>query len=390
VGLLAVALGVVNLLAALYSLASTRRYLRYAKRASEREPAGKSGPEPPVTLIVPCCGDEPGLERNLDALLSQRYPRYEARCVVESEGDGAVPAIERALARSSVPAERIVAGTARRQGQKVHNLLAAIDARAAAEVLVFADSDGRPEPDWLAHLVLGLEDPRAGASSSYRFYVPEPAGPATLLRSAWNLSVLALLGEHERNFAWGGAMALRREDFERLGVREAFRGALSDDYALTRAVRRAGRSIAFVPEALVASAGPVGLRELVHWTARQIQITRVYHPALFRLAAASHLLYTGFLVLAPLEGGPLSLGLLAAVVGLSCASGGLRAAALCRLAPRWEAPVRRYLWAYALLVPAVSALTVSGVLTALVSRRVAWRGKTYEMRSPTETIIVEG
>jgi cellulose synthase/poly-beta-1,6-N-acetylglucosamine synthase-like glycosyltransferase len=337
---------------------------------------------------VPCCGHEDGLPSNLAALAGQEYPRFRVRFVVEGTGDGAIPAIENAGARYPGRAELILAGTGRGHGQKVHNLLAALDAGPLAEVLVFADSDGRPEPGWLRRLVDELDKPGVGVASSYRFYRPVPPGFATLLRSVWNLSVLALLGDHDRNFAWGGSMAMRREVFARARVREAWRGALSDDYALTHAVRRAGLRVAFVPEGLVGSEGASGLGPVLSWAARQISITRVYWPALFWLAAVSSLSSAAFLVLAPVVGGTLPMALLITILALGGAAGGLRAVAVGRLAPRWRPEVRRLLWAYVLMAPLSGLVTAFGVLRALASRRIEWRGTRYEMRSPNETVVL--
>ena len=225
-----------------------------------------------------------------------------------------------------------------------------------------------------------------GVASSYRFYLPEPASFATLLRSAWNASVLTVLGDHNRNFAWGGAMAIRREVFQRIGVAEAWKGALSDDYAMTHAVRRAGLRVEFVPSCLVGSRGEVGLRELLSWCARQITITRVYWPALFAVAAATHIIYGAFLALALSEGAFVLTGivLLPGLIG-----GGLRAMAIAELAPQWRETISRHLWAYSLLVPFAGVVTLLGVLRALWSRRIEWRGKSYEMRSPTETRVLD-
>jgi cellulose synthase/poly-beta-1,6-N-acetylglucosamine synthase-like glycosyltransferase len=235
--------------------------------------------------------------------------------------------------------------------------------------------------------VAELGEPGVGVASAYRFYRPVPAGPGTVLRSVWNLSVLALLGEHDRNFAWGGSMALRREVFDRARITEAWRGALSDDYAVTHAVRRAGLRVAFVPECLVGSEGSIGIASAVTWAARQISITRVYWSRLFWMAVASSGSATAFLLLAPVVGGALPLGLLAAVLALGCASGGVRAVALARLAPRWREDVRRFLWAYILMAPLAGLVTFYGVVRALGSRRIEWRGTRYEMRSPNETLV---
>jgi len=380
------ALAAWNFAVGLFSIRSALGYREYARRAARARFAKASSQTPTVTLIVPCCGGEAGLEGNLEALLAQDYPSYSVRFVVETAADEAVPLIERSLARHPEKGDLVLAGAARGRSQKVHNLLAALESPPPTEVLVFADSDGRPERDWLKLLVTPLERAEVGVASSYRFYLPEPASFATILRSAWNATVLTVLGDHDHNFAWGGAMAIRQEVFRRIGVSESWKGALSDDYAMTHAVRRAGLRVEFVPSCLVGSRGEVGLMELVSWSARQITITRVYWPALFAVAAATHLIYGAFLALALVQGAFVLMGivLLPGLVG-----GGLRATAIAELAPQWRGTISRHLWAYFLLVPFTGVLTLLGVLRALWSRRIEWRGKLYEMRSPTETIILQ-
>jgi cellulose synthase/poly-beta-1,6-N-acetylglucosamine synthase-like glycosyltransferase len=386
------AVGAFNAAAGLYSIRASLRYRGYVRKvaaAAGRERGGDGAEPPEVLLIVPCCGAEEDLERNLESLLTQSYPRYRVRFSVESRSDEAVPKIERLIERHPGMADLVIAGPASRRSQKVQNLLAALEDRGAVDVLAFADSDGRPQPDWLSKLVSPLQSTGVGVASSYRFYLPEPRTFSTLLRSVWNASVLTLLGDHDRNFAWGGAMAIRAEVFERIGVAEAWKGTLSDDYALTHAVRSAGLEVVFVPGALVESRGNVGFLELCSWCARQIQITRVYWPSLFRVAAATNVLYCAFLVLAPLEGSAAATILFGLVLLGSFWSGWIRAGAISDLVPRWRSDIRRNLWAYALLVPVGSLLTVQGALRAIASRRVAWRGKVYEMISPRETSILE-
>ncbi len=379
------ALAAWNFLVGLFSIRAALSYRRYARRAAGARVESAGTRAPAVTLIVPCCGAEAGLEENLEALLAQDYPRFSVRFVVESAGDEAVPVIERSLARHPERGDTVLAGPAQGRSQKVQNLLAALQNSPSAEVLVFADSDGRPRRDWLKLLVAPLERAEVGVASSYRFYLPEPASFATLLRSAWNAAVLTVLGDHDHNFAWGGAMAIRRDVFQRIGVAEAWEGALSDDLAMTHAVRRAGLRVEFVPGCIVGSRGDVGVVELLSWCARQLTITRVYWPALFSIAAATHLIYGAFLALAILQG---AFALLAIVLLPGLIGGGLRAKAIGELAPQWRETISRHIWAYFLLVPIAGVVTLLGVLRALWSRRIEWRGRVYEMRSPTETVIL--
>lgn len=380
-------LAAVNVFVGLYALASAVRYFEYARRAS-LPVTGPTGYRPPVTLIVPCCGVESGLAENLEALASQRYPDLHVIFVLEDESDSAFPVVQTVVSGTRSAAQLLVAGPARGVGQKVHNLRMAVNEAGGGEVLAFADSDIRPDETWLARLVAPLEKPAVGVTTGYRFYLPERGSFGSLLRSAWNAGVLTLLGDHDHNFAWGGSMAIRRDTFDRAQVLEAWRGALSDDYALTHAVRRAGFFVEFVPSCLVASGGPAGLGEVLRWCARQMAITRVYWPNLWRIAGASQVVFVAFLLLALVPafvGHAPAAVLLAAVLSLSGLSTEFRRRAIIHLAPRWKEPLHRYRAAYVLLVPVASLLTVYGFLRSMLSRRIEWRGKTYHMISPHET-----
>ena len=287
------ALGGVNLLVSLYSLISSFRYLGYLHVHGDRAP--ERSYLPPVTLLVPCCGLDAGLADNLRAIVLQDYPDLRVVFIVENEADRAVPVIQSVMAGEKRVTRLVVAGPARGRGQKVHNLLTAVATIEDDCVLAFADSDIRPAPDWLVHLVEPLDRVEVGVATGYRFYVPERGNFASFLRSAWNAGVLTLLGDHDHNFAWGGSMAIKRSTFREAGVADAWKGVLSDDYALTHAVRRAGLRIEFVPRCVVASVGPVGLTEVLSWCTRQMAITRVYWPNLWRIAGGSQILYSIFL-----------------------------------------------------------------------------------------------
>jgi cellulose synthase/poly-beta-1,6-N-acetylglucosamine synthase-like glycosyltransferase len=425
-------LGAINLGVGIYSLRSTLAYRRYARGALGTPPPSER--QPSVVLFVPCCGAEAGLEENLRSLVGQDYAPLQVVFIVEDESDPAVPVIRRVMEgvlnppagakspqgelepsalgssrarsegalRSEVawgpaalikarPTSLVTAGPADHCGQKVHNLLAGLAGHHEAEVFAFADSDGMVDRHWLANLVATLQNPGVGVASSYRFYLPEPGNFASVLRSAWNAGVLTLLGEHDRNFAWGGAMAIRKEIFREARVAEAWQGALSDDYALTHAVRRAGYRVAFVPQSIVLSRGRVGFREVLQWCDRQMAITRVYWPNLWRLGGGSQVVFVLFLIAGGRAAALGNIGvacLLSAVLLLSWASGAIRSEAVRLLLPRWSESLRRYHWSYVLLAPVTSFLTVYAFVTSLLSRRIHWRGRVYEMRSSTETVII--
>src|SRR5207245_11209480 len=79
---------------------------------------------------------------------------------------------------------------------------------------------------------------------------------------------------------------------KRLRVTEGYwASTVSDDYALTRAVREAGGRIRFEPRCLVKSREDSSLGEFLRWANRQIIITRVYSSRLWWKALGFYLFY---------------------------------------------------------------------------------------------------
>jgi ceramide glucosyltransferase len=292
--------GFLLLIQSLLALIAAVRFTRYALH---QRAARQTRYQPKAVVIVPCRGLEHGFEENVQAILAQDYRDYEVIFVTESESDPAHGVLGRVLKqrrRLSPSTWMVVAGEAKNRGQKVHNLLAALDTLNSidrrVEALVFADSDMRPARNWLAELVAPLGDRRVGATTGYRWYLPsdESGDPArsfaSIMLSVWNSSALALLGERS-GFAWGGSTAILRENFDEIGGKERWQGALSDDYVLTSAVHEHGQRIKFVPECLVTSRSEVAIKDLLEFTTRQMRITRVYSPRVWRLACVSHGLF---------------------------------------------------------------------------------------------------
>ncbi|HZF39627.1 MAG TPA: glycosyltransferase [Blastocatellia bacterium] len=387
------------------ALFATMRFTRYALR---QRPTRQTRYQPKAVVIVPCRGLEHGFEENIHAILTQDYRDYEVVFVTESENDPAHGVLARLLKqrrRLSPPTWMVVAGEARNQGQKVHNLLSALDTLNSigrVEALVFADSDMRPARNWLTELVAPLGDHRVGATTGYRWYLPSnervegrnlAQSFASTLLSVWNASALALLGERS-GFAWGGSMAIRRENFDEIGVKERWQGALSDDYVLTSAVQEQGQRIKFAPQCLVASRSEATVKDLFEFTTRQMRITRVYSPRVWRLACVSHglfnLTFWGgllWLVISSLTrtpSRPLAI-LLAGVFLLGAVTGAMRAVVAARLLGAGH--VRKW-WAYLSLGPVVSLVYLYNVIASAKTTRIVWRDIAYDLISPSETVIL--
>src|SRR5262249_57922230 len=146
--------------------------IRFTRSAFRPLPPRQTRYQPKAVVIVPCRGTEDGFEENIRAILAQDYRDYEVVFVTESENDPAHDALSRLLKqsrRSAPPTWLVVAGEAKNQGQKVHNLCAALDTLNSidrrVETLVFADSDARPTRHWLPALVAPLGDKRVRATA---------------------------------------------------------------------------------------------------------------------------------------------------------------------------------------------------------------------------------
>lgn len=388
------------ILQALISLRGGARYLSYIRREMLTEPPRFT---PYASVIAPCRGLDQNLEENLRALFHQDYPAYEIIFVTGEGSDPALAVVEKVRREMREAGNKesrvIIAGRASACGQKVHNLRAAIrEADSESEVFVFVDSDARASADWLRSLVAPLRDERLGAVTGYRWFIPERGGLASRLRAVWNASIASALGENRsRNFCWGGSTAIRRENFERARVMEEWSGAASDDFALMRALRRAHLPIHFNPNCLTVSHEDCGWRELLEFTTRQLKITRIYAPHLWRIVLISNLLFVIIFF------GGVGLTVTRAALGLSFiiplislltiyALGSLKAYLRWRAVKlplaSYLAQLRRDAFAHLFLWPFASIIYLYNALAALVSRRITWRGITYELKSPKETVII--
>jgi cellulose synthase/poly-beta-1,6-N-acetylglucosamine synthase-like glycosyltransferase len=328
-----------------------------------------------VIVFCPCKGTDAEFEGNVRSILDQDYLNYEVRFIVESNDD---PACE-VLRRFGV--KILVAGHATSRGQKVHNLAYAVQSCGDADVYVFCDSDARFPPNWLSLLLAPLDE--RNVTTGYRWYVAERFNIATLLRSAWNASSLGILGDHNRNFAWGGSTAMRRSTFDRLGILNAWQGSVSDDYAITRAAQHSGTKINFVPECLVPSYGECSFQELLEFTTRQIIITRVYHPSLWRIGFIGHVIFNAAFWILPLTHPVLWL----VIFALSGMKSWIRLRAVETVLP---ARLFRHRWFYILASPLVALLYLYNMIASMLSTDIVWRQIHYKLVSPNETRVFGG
>jgi ceramide glucosyltransferase len=372
----------------LQSLLSGIRYAAYVRRETSRPlPDYK----PFVSVIAPGRGLEPGLIDNLRPLVAQDYPRYEVLFVFDALDDPAIKIVDELKSPAIVATRTIIAGPATDSGQKVHNLRVAVnEVDPQSEVLVFVDTDARPAKDWLRKLVAPLADEALGASTGYRWFIPDRGGIASHLRSVWNASVASALGsDTAKNFCWGGSTAIRRTTFTKLDVSSRWRGTVSDDFTITHVLKEAKLPIHFTPNCLVASVGDCDFRELLEFTTRQIKITRVYAshlwlPLLLGSALFAIAFFGGLILIGvhPRSSAAYIFPLIIFTLGAAKSFIRFRAVSTVLKTSHLDLVAHTILWPFA------SLLYLYNAIVAGFSRRIKWRGITYELKSPTEAVII--
>lgn len=355
------------------------RFRKFFLREASGTP--ESARFPKAAVLAPIKGIDQDLEAHIQCWLSQDYPDFTVFCIVESEEDPAASVLK------SVPGLKVlVAGQSIDCGQKIHNLHFAISQLSAEyEILAFVDSDGRVGPDWLKALAAKVMEHPEDAATGYRWFDPKTSF-ACRLRSAWNASVLTLYEESgKRNFAWGGSMAILRRSFEDVNVPAFWQGSLSDDYALTNAVRKAGRRVHFVPRAMAISTDDITLEGFLSWATRQLLITKLYFPHIWRMALGFHVVWM-FWLIAGLAIHPF--WFVASFLFVQTLQG-IKANARRQCAQAVVQGNAGNRWIFWVMSPLVGISNLLMLAATLFSRTVRWRGVKYIVFGPNRLRRIE-
>jgi Glycosyl transferase family 21 len=351
------------------------------------------GSMPPVVVIVAVKNASDASRAFFCRLRQQAYPDYRIIAAVESEEDPAFAMVMEELKRPGAPLRTVVAGQSRRSGQKVWNLLAALDAiEDRDEIVAFVDADTLPAPEWLSRLVAALVNTGRDAVTGYRWIVPADNKVSSAVVAAANASVVTVPRLPSIiNHCWGGTMAMRRKTLERIDIRRYWAGAISDDAQMTRAFKEAGYEVFSPRQSLLLS--PVGMswREALSFGRRQYRIVLLHDPGIWALAALGTLFPVAAAIAAmsmALQGSVLAV----VVIGVSLALGELR----CRCRRRivvalWGEATAAGLPIYWLverwLRPIWWSFHALCVFSALGSRHIRWAGIDYQVRGPQDVEV---
>jgi cellulose synthase/poly-beta-1,6-N-acetylglucosamine synthase-like glycosyltransferase len=332
---------------------------------------------PVVSIIVPCKGTDYGFQENTSAYLTQEYPRYQTTFVVASKDDPAYSALDQ-LTKNKPNAHLTLTNPCSGCSAKVASLLTGLASTAEAEVLVFGDSDMRPDTRWLQNLVAPLQDETVGATTGYWWYFP--TNWKTLLFSVWNM--ISIVGNFYPTPAWasGGSTAIQKNVFEKLHIKDKWKTAISDDNVLSAAVKKAGYTIYFQPKCIVESPPETSIRRFMRWGTKEFTLLRWYHPVLWLGAffgfVGAPIIALGLLVVFLFFGYYIPGILLSSFILFEILFGWL---GIHILPKRMAHPKERYSSkiGYALMTPVAFLLIAQNVIASAITKEIQWAGRSY-------------
>ena len=248
---------------------------------------------PPLSVLKPLHGMEPGLEQNIESFFEQDYPEYELLFCARQESDEGLQLARRVGARyPEVEARYVTCGepTPKFHNAKVYSL-AKLDSVAKHSLFITSDADVRVTRDYLRRMVQNLKDPAVGLASCVYLGTTE-GGTAKRGAKAGFSSRLDAVGKSVEmtsgvlvadmlegtKFALGASMAVRKESFQRAGGFEELGQFYADDFVLGNRLAAQGTGVRMATHVirLMVQDTPFGLsfRNQLRW----MQSTRRSRP----------------------------------------------------------------------------------------------------------------
>jgi ceramide glucosyltransferase len=370
---LAAVIGFISLsVAASYSLLTLVAVLAWAWR----RPPRTSAQRPPVTLLKPLCGAEPGLYEHLRGFCQQDYPEYQIIFGVRDPADPARAVVERLIAEfPSLPIDVVVNPQQHGSNYKISNLINMLKV-ARYEMLVMADSDAFVGSDYLATVAAPLLNPKVGlVTCAYRgvptqsvwsrlgaMYINEWYVPSILL--AW------LFGYE--GYVSGQTMCVRQDTLRAIGGLRAIADHLADDHRLGELVRGLGLRIVLSPYVVEGEHHEQDLKSLTRHELRWMRTIHILRPRSFRMIFLTFTFPLAvFGMLLGFAAGSLSIAAWA-LFGIT---------AIVRLALHFVPRLRsdRRLFADIWLLPVRDLLLCCVWFRSFFTSRVTWRGNEFDV-----------
>ena len=354
---------------------------------------------PKASVIIPCRGIDPHFSASIQSVLNQNYPDYEVVFAVAGKDDPAYERLNELIQKNPrARAQVVIAGHPTTSTGKLHNLVGGTArVRPESEVMVFMDSDTCPQKNWLKNLIAPLQYAHVGITTGIPVYVPPERTFWPLVKSMWMAGLGAFVTVKSFRGCYGGAMAVRKAHFDRFGVREIWKTALTDDLTLSMALKPTGLINYFVPQCMVPVFEGTTFIDFIKWANRQSLLSRVYFRKAWALIAATYTARMILMITSPIVfitaalAGRLSLihWIFLCPVYMAVLNGFLLKRATDD-AMKLEVPkIKKITRWYPLLAPSTQVLAVLNFAIPLFARRMTWRGITYRFTSRAGVEVVK-
>lgn len=197
-----------------------------------------------VTVLKPLKGADPELERNLQSIFEQDWPRLELVFGSADPGDPALEVVRRVAARyPQVPTRIVTSALSLGLNPKV-NLCAQLARHASHDLVIISDASVVAPNDYVRSMVQCFSRPNTGLVSSPLVGFGETNAGSAVDNLILNLFILRaicftkLFARH--SCVIGKSMMFRLSDLKRLGGWREVADVLAEDYVLGRLFRRAG------------------------------------------------------------------------------------------------------------------------------------------------------
>lgn len=393
---------VVVLLGVLPQRAAVIGFVRFLRRTPVR--SLQTPHLPKAAILFPIRGADPQLKECLQALSAQDYADYRIVIVADDRHDPGIQLVEEL--RREAGADRFQIRVLS-QPLKTCSLKNSCLVEAVASlddsfgIVAFIDGDIVPHSRWLSDLCAPLGDPTVGATTGNRWYLPPaPASYGSLVRRVWNVG--AVVQMWLTGIVWGGSMAMRIDVLRGTGLCDVWRRSMSTDSVVTKAIRKHGYRVAFVPDAVMPVREEVSLDSFRVWMVRQLMMVLLYHSGwklMFLQALSIISIYFGSAVLmayAATMGAWTHFAVVLSTLLLYCGAGvfdvrqieGAMNERRFRAGdePFAQRPLTERMRTPAAVVTAMFVFVVS-LTEACFRRQIRWRGITYEIRGARNIVM---
>src|SRR6266567_3445347 len=221
------------------------RERREAYAAMDHEPQFT----PPLSLLKPLHGAEPGLEAHLATFFEQDYPAYKILFCTRSVDDPGLAIARQVAARyPEIPVQFLSTGG---EPDYINAKVASMELMEAAahhDIFVISDSDVRVTADYLRSVALPFAYPRVGGLTClYRGVAAEGGLWARLeavgMSVEMTAGVLVARSMEGMQFVLGPTMAFRREAIRRMGGFRVTADYCADDFVLGNETFKLGQTV---------------------------------------------------------------------------------------------------------------------------------------------------